>query len=930
MSTGTYGTGTYGGLGASLPSGPSTIHGRDRLIIEDLDVNDLISWFILEDPGFQFTGAKKKLNFVGSSLSDGSIPSGDESRYDNAEMQFAVARAVAGSVDDGFAALSELTAKLSKARDTQGGLPVIWTPVTSSVPLTWYMLEAEYDEFRTGRLDGYPNAPASLVHLYLRPFGYASERAMTIGITEPFLLDSLTNGQWRYDTTGGGLAVVFGLLAVTASGTRRIYRSSTVTDSTITSRFKWGTTLTGSTFSNVIKRKDANNRLVAQVAASGSLSITKTVTGPTTTTLATTSVFSEAPVAGRFYWLQASIVGDSIVVALYADGQSPLTTDTPSPIATVGYTLTGGDSTLFGIGVRGNPGLTITTAAGDTTMQVSDWVMRDAPDIFNSDPLVSFEIPNVPGHVPAEGRMTVLEGSAVARSHAEWGLECKNYDPTTVWPLLIDSDSLDTSGFAGIPSGSGQYDPDASGNSAITANQISATVPLTVCGTGNQRHIGPFRVKAHVKGDAGIQVRFAWRQGGGPLRRNDYAAPLTSSTDWQEIDLGMINVSESPVGSQRWEGRLEAFGVSSGTLAVDYLLFIPLERYGVARSPLIPLVPTTYTAFDHFLQGGASGTLDNITLPLAPADAKWHVSGANPINIDTTNHWVNRAVMADADLISGGSFARVGTTNFASVQVQADLWIANRIADNRSYQDEIRWGLLLSYQNASNWVMVTRQTKSVKTPQKGSGADNLYDHTTVLQIRKRVGGATPVLIGSHDEKVSPRQKQTVVASMDQTGIWQVYSFPVGSKQPESPIISGQDSDLAGSLQNGLFGLYDACISPNVFANVSIRAADNFAAFVAVQDNVVSANKTLEIRPETALREVTSGLGTFYGDVPMYRSSRGLYIPVAGDEDRISRVAAKMRRTDVDGGLPDGNPATDGATYTVYATPRYLHPPGSDQ
>lgn len=922
----TYGAGTYGGVGSTSSTESVTILGRDKVIIEDIDVNDLISWFILEEPGFQFTPAKKKLNFVGSSLSDGSVPSGDESRYDNAEMSFAVARAVAGSVDDGFVGMSELTKKINKARDTQGGLPVIWTPVQSSTPLTWYMLEGEYEEFRTGLLDGYPNAPAILCHLYLRPFGYASERSMPLGITEPFLFDSLTNGAWRYDTGAGGLAVVFGVLAVASAGTRRIYRSSTFSDSTITTRFKWGTTLTGSSFSIVLKRKDANNRIIATVAASGALSITKTVTGAGTI-LAATTTFSEAPVAGRYYWLQSSMIGDSIVMALYADNQNPLTKVAPIPIATLAYTLTssGAEATLFGVDVRAQPGIQIVTAASDTTMAVSDWQLRDTPDITNSDPLVSFEIPNVPGHVPAEARLDVKEGSSQARSHMEWGLECKNYDPAVVWPLLIDSDKLDTSGFAGQPSGGGQYDPDASGNSAITANQLSETIPLAVCGTGNQQHIGPFKVKAHVKGNVGVQCRLAWRQGGGPLRRNDYA-PALSGQDWLEIDLGTINVSDAPVGTQRWEGRIEAFGVTGGQLILDYILLIPLERYGVARAPLSPLTPTTYTALDHFNQ--VTTALDASSLLVAPTDGKWHVSNANPITVDNANHWASRAVMADADLISG-SYARVGTTNFSAIQAQVDTWISNRLLDTRSYHDEIRWGLLLSYQNVSNWVMVIRQLRSVQTPSSGGGSNPGYDHTTVLRMYKRVGGATPVQMAYKYEQISPNQKQTLIASMDQTGVWQIFSFPVGTKQPAVPSLSGQDADLAGSLQNGLFGIYDACTSPNVFANVSLRFFDNFIAFAATPDSVVGANRTLEIRPETAIREVLSGLGTFYGDVPMYRSARGLYVPIAGDDDRISRVAAKLRRTDVDGGLPDGNPATDAATYSVSVTPRYLHPPGAE-
>ena len=80
--------------------------------------------------------------------------------------------------------------------------------------------------------------------------------------------------------------------------------------------------------------------------------------------------------------------------------------------------------------------------------------------VAGSAVFVSMEAPNVTGDVPALGRLIITDTAGQLRRHVEWGLEGPlTYNPAT--SLLLDSDNLVTSGFAGAQTtvSVGAYDP---------------------------------------------------------------------------------------------------------------------------------------------------------------------------------------------------------------------------------------------------------------------------------------------------------------------------------------------------------------------------------------------------------------------------------------------------------------------------------------
>jgi hypothetical protein len=186
--------------------------------------------------------------------------------------------------------------------------------------------------------------------------------------------------------------------------------------------------------------------------------------------------------------------------------------------------------------------------------------------------------------------LVVTNTGSVPIRYLEWGLEGPlTYDPDT--ELLIDSEDLVTSGFAGAPATiTGGYDPPSSGADTAVGGLVY-TAPQAICGLGDLEHVGTFLVKARVMSNvSGMQTRLSWRAGDGPLTSNQWVSPhiydLTGSfSTWCEINLGTVIIPRATSGDQRWTGQIEAFTPSGGELYVDFVTLVPISAgYGKARA----------------------------------------------------------------------------------------------------------------------------------------------------------------------------------------------------------------------------------------------------------------------------------------------------------------------------------------------------------
>jgi len=389
------------------------------------------------------------------------------------------------------------------------------------------------------------------------------------------------------------------------------------------------------------------------------------------------------------------------------------------------------------------------------------------------------------------------------------------------------------------------------------------------------------------------------------------AVEVTLTSQWVDVDLGIIEIPAAVLGTQRWEGRIEfvadATASVGATLDLDVLFLVPAERYFKHRAPTVNVPPTEFVARDEFDQ--TAGNLD--TPKTAPIGGNWGESirvGANGFIVETTGKTAQRIIAADADLNSG-SYAALGSTTYAGSQVSAEIkYSAFSVAGAAL---AARFGVILRWIDSSNYLLAF--------------IDPISTQAGRLTVLKRVTTTVTTLASSpYTSALSTTgvfHKVTLAAAVN--GDWKA-TVTSGSVTPGTELVDetleGFDADLVtgGLLAAGKFGMYDAVTN----ATGPTRNYDNFAAWVSPVDHAIWSGRTLEMRHDDTLRQ--NSTGTIYGRPPSSRGSR-IYIPQAGDEAKVSRVAIKARRKDIDE-LPDDNIA-DSTSVQVKYTPRYLIPPG---
>lgn len=515
-------------------------------------------------------------------------------------------------------------------------------------------------------------------------------------------------------------------------------------------------------------------------------------------------------------------------------------------------------------------------------------------------PVVTTELTAIPGDVPAEGRLIVTDNATQTRRLMRWGLESRNYPTSSPPTLILDSDSLSITGFSGAQTTrSGAYDPNATGNNVIRGTLASQVA--TVCGTGDQTHIGTYRVFARIWAAANttgtVMARFTWQDGDGPLRSNTYASPAIVN-GFAEVDLGLITITEKVLGAQRWNGRVEGYSTVVGeTLDVDYLSLIPAgEGYGTAIATY-SYKPGILVARDEFTSIGATTALNARTSPLG---GSWTTSGG------TTDF-----TAADAPLASDETMTRVAAvgaarryavlaTSYTDVEAGVSHY---RTIGSSTYGDQ---GVLARWTDASNHLYFGLTA---------SPSGNLY-------LAKVVAGVTTTLKDFSQLGISALTVAPVATWMAlrivvyAQGNGYVSALDASGSVLASVAFSDPDLATGGTLATGKVGIFDY---PGLNTPTGSRYYDNFyAATPAAQPVTIYPSQSIEVRSDSTLRE--DATGTYWGQPPAYRGSR-FTVPVAGTRGRESRVAVVARRNDTTASADDQ--IADSTTVQVNYTPRYL-------
>lgn len=518
-------------------------------------------------------------------------------------------------------------------------------------------------------------------------------------------------------------------------------------------------------------------------------------------------------------------------------------------------------------------------------------------------PLVTLELADVPGDVPSPGTLTITDASSQNRRTVEWGAEHRHYNPASPWSLVLDSDSLVTSGFAGTQTTlAGAYDPGASGNSIISS--VVATAPQAVCGTGAQPHIGTFRVDARLNTGPGgwtnVYVRLAWRVGDGPYTTNDPVGPLTSSVqEFIERGLGTITVPEATTGTQSWDGRIEAWrSDGADTVMVDYLKLIPTEAgYGKLRASY-SYTPGVISASDAFTGMAAAAALNARTPDVGAA---WATSGA-------TTDFAGETVAGVA--VPGASGApRVVRSTTADSGFRYGV-LGGNMTDMEVAALTYHGGTGVITAVVARWVDASNHLRfQWVAPATGS----VVGTPGTLQIVKVVAGVETVIGSTSGYPASASYYTLRVIVFSSGRAIGLAESPFGAT---GYVVEATDTALAGAgtLASGKPGIADK----NNSGAARTRSYDDVVVSVpATEPVILYSARALKIHHNNAERESSAG-GT-WGRPQSYRGSR-FWVRPAGDADRTTRVAVKASRNDLDS-TEDAN-LTDQITLAVEVTPRY--------
>jgi hypothetical protein len=521
----------------------------------------------------------------------------------------------------------------------------------------------------------------------------------------------------------------------------------------------------------------------------------------------------------------------------------------------------------------------------------------------SATPFVTIDVAALPGDVSGEGRLLITDAATQNRRYAEWGLDWRYMNAALSY--LVDSDDMATTGFAGAQgTRTGAYDPNASGNNVITATLLSS--PLGICGTTRLSHVGTFRVKARVfAAAAGTQLRLAWQEGDGPFRANPYATPPLAGV-FCEVDLGMVTIPPKQLGTQSWQGRIEAYNASfpgTATLDVDYLVLVPAgDGYGRVRSAVTQVSLSSIVGHDEFTT--AAGGLNTRVAPLGGTWATGAAAGGTGSAATDFTAGTNTMTRTTTGDVTGGRYGALGATASTDVVAQVDFSYSAATADT------VDMGLLLRFVDANNFVRAYYEQPSTAFP------TNFNVSVDIVIAGTRVFSQTVAGSSGGIPSISPGQTYSLRAYVGAGGQFGVWVFPQGGTPSSTPLVTGGDTRLAtgGTLASGKTGLYDFC-SGGVAVT---RTYDNFVMGAADAQAAVFSGKTAEIRYDGAIRQDSTG--TYYGPVPAYRGSRFL-VPAAGDENRTSRILVKAHRNDIE--VDASANVTDNLTIQTIITPRYV-------
>src|SRR5919107_1372601 len=856
-------------------------------VLDGLALTDGNPFWLAESPAF--APAPLRPEWVGGPDTDGAMLL-EEPFADNIMMTLKLRISEQTTADLAAAKVGQLLDKLAlAARNGTDGIEDVWSPRGQTATFSLVVL--------LGELVGVPmddrgvdegwltRSPVLTVRLTCKPFVYG---AWLDTFSDAFATNTIAD--YTLDQGSGTISVSGGQLVPSSTAEKNLIHTASpyaFENARAMIKVTTGASVASGIAGPILKRLDATNHLAGQVTFAGASSVVRIVKrdAGTFTTVASSSVFTAS--AATPYWVRVRQQGNVLTAEVF----TAVPTATRAATRSASFTLTGADITKYGTGITGRTGIRFQPAGTD--WRVDDLTVE--PHVFvGSTPALEWTLSAVPGDVAAEGKLTFTDSAGQVRRHLEVGIDPEYSSAAS---SFIAKANLITSGFAGIP--------------ATLSLQTTAAF-----GTGTLTHVGSWRIKlvgAQVSSSS-VQVRLAYRSGDGSYATTPWVTPAVNAAE-TEIDLGVIHLAEAVIGTQAWDGRVEA--VSSNTALTDTLsmpnasaglLLIPVDGgYMKARARIVDR-PGVQVARDEFTSITAATALN---ARAAPVGGTWATSGAATdfVAADAPTdpslptgagspETMTRATVGDT---GKGRIAVLGATSYTDVDISVSYYATS--AGSSGLGNSVG-GPIARYVDANNHLYVVA----------GAGSGFLF-------VYKWIAGSSTQLAAIPITTLSALTWYVIRVVVFASGV----GYATVTTNAGALIARADFSDSAlatgGTLATGKPAFYDWSAA----AAAVTRYYDNFAVFTPpTEPRIIESGKTAVLRHDSAWKESSAG-GTYGLLTP--RGAR-VFVPPAGSTARSSRWVAKARRIDADA-ASDAN-LTDSLTVQRYYGPGDGAPPAGNR
>lgn len=505
----------------------------------------------------------------------------------------------------------------------------------------------------------------------------------------------------------------------------------------------------------------------------------------------------------------------------------------------------------------------------------------DYTEVTSTSAVYSILLADVPGHADAEATVTLTDNATKARRHVEGGFG------TNTGSLFILATALTPlAATLSVVAGS------------LSSQALVATltdVPQAIAATGQLGHVGVLHPKVRIVSTSTLmQVRLAYRTGDGDYSYTPWVAANGPLNAWSEVSLGTITIREVTNGAQEWDGRIEARQLAGGALTFAVDVFYPLdaECYWKVSAPFVDRAGVL-VARDDF---GGRNLGDAISVQNAQLGGAWSSSGAGA---DFVVSW-------DGPVVDDENVKRSSTLD-AVYEVATLATI--RTATEVGVDTYLTAPVFASQGVVARWTDVNNTACAYVQPYNPNGG------RAIFTLEVRVAG---VIVANHYEDLSGElwgEWCSVRLIVFSSGLAVAQLLNSSGALLATRSLSHTSLATGGTLDDGKAGIMDA--NPG---SAAIRYYDNFyVATPPTEPVAIHPNQALEIRHDSAERESASG--TTWGAVTPHGGRP--FIPLAGEDGRVTRLWAKARRNNNDAEADDG--LADSTKLKVSLRPRYRMP-----